>query len=393
MMTPLSNFLALCENRDKIIIDLLNAAEVQDGDDFKESSYRDSVQHELVRLQVCLEALGKTLSFEAFETIRATEIELLDVVRKIRHAGARDAAIDEITNLFCLSTAYGDQWMATGHAVKLKLTKQLILQSLEPAEVARKHVSEAEKTKFLHSFVELTTDLLHLGMKVEEWQLALFFAELRTYLEEQSRVEGAVEYISAHINLVAPLMEKLVAFSKRGEGDLQATIVLNKLSLDCEFLAGLYAATNHPVVKELGAIASKSPSGRTPFAFLETMGLGLTPDWYHHQMEVAEGRHLLALIKHALVTPGVELNLSQIPTNCDQWKLAGYLEAIITAPAQHQDCASKVNRLMSSLADQCTPGERGQKIRQQIANSGLPPDLLRNHPTLLGDRFSQDLGM
>jgi len=393
MMTPPGNIRELSESREKIIVDLLNAAELRSGDDFEESGYRGGIQDELARLQICLEALGKSLSFEAFETIRATEVELLDVVRKIGHADARDVAIDEITNRFCLSALYSDQWMATSPTLKLKLAKQLILQSHDPAEVARKHVSEVDKSKFLHSFVELTAELLRPTMKVHEYQLAVFFAELGSYLGEQSRVEGAIDYIAAHINVVAPLMRKVVAFSKGGQGDYRAPIVRNMLPLDCEFLAGLYAITNSPIVKELGVSASERALGKTPFAFLETMGLGLTPDWYNNQMEGAEGFQLLALIKHALVTPGIELNLSQIPTNCEQWKLAGYLEAIKTAPVDQSDCALKVNKLLSALADQCTPGERGRKIHQQITESGLPPELLRPYPTLLGDRFTQDLGL
>lgn len=392
-MNPPSNIRALFDNHAKIILDLLNAAEVQAEESFDEDDYRDAVQDELTRLQICIEELARTLSFEAFAVIQATELEILDVVRKIRHPGARDIAIDEITNHFSLSVTYYDQWMATDPAVKLKLAKQVIAQSHEPAEIARKYVSEVDKNKFLDSFMALTKELRQPGINADEWQLATFFSELRQYLEEQSRVEGAVEHFAAHLHVVGPLIQQLVTYGKSDSSDLKTKIVRNGLAVNCEFLAGLYAATNSNLIKELGAIATVNPSGLTPFAFLETMDLGLTPAWYNEMQGKADDKYLIALINHALVAPGVPLNLARLENNCDAWKVKGYLEGIKSAPVDQPECAGKVKQLLGALAEQCQTHTKGAEIRREIMKSDLPRSVLEPHLTLLGDRFTQELGV
>lgn len=392
-MNPPANICALFDNHAKIILDLLNASEVQAEESFDEDEYRDAVQDELTRLQICIEELARTLSFEAFNVIQATELEILDVVRKIRHPGARDVAIDEITNHFSLSVTYYDQWMATDPAVKLKLAKQVIAQSHEPAEIARKYVSEVDTTKFLDSFVALTKELCRPGINADEWQLATFFSELRQYLEEQSRVEGAVEHFAANFHVVAPLIQRLLTYGSSDSGDLKTKIVRTNLALNCEFLAGLYAATKSNLIKELGALATLNPSGPTPFAFLETMNLGLTPVWYNEMQGKAEDNYLIALIKHALVAPGVPLNLSQLGTNCDAWMVKGYLEGIKNAPVDQPECAGKVKQILAALAEQCQTHAKGAEIRREIMKSDLSRNVLEPHLTLLGDRFTQELGV
>lgn len=388
-----SNIRQICDNHAKIIADLLDAAEAQVEDDFELDEYRGNIQDELDRLQISVEELARTLTFEAFTLIHETEQELLDVVHKVTDHELRDILIDEISGKFGVSGTFYEKCRATDPDLKLKLVQQVIVQSHEPAEVARKYVSEVHKDKFLDSFVELTGVMNQLAVKPDEWQLAIFFAQLSLYLEDQSRIEAAVEHIAAHFYVVQPMIHQLVSYGEGGSDDMKTRIVRSNLAVNCKFLAGLYAATNSPDVKELGSIATLSPSGQTPFAYLETMSLGLTPEWYLTKQSAAEGNYLIALMKHALATPGVSLNLAQLETNCEPWMVKGYLEGIKSAPTENPECAGKVKQLLEALSEQCQTHSKGTEIRREIMKSDLPRILLEPHLTLLGDRFTQELGV
>lgn len=388
-----SNLRSLFDNHSKIILDLLNAAEVEVDDDFDLDAYRDDIQDELIRLQSCVEELARTLAFEAFAIIQGTEQELLDVVRKIKNPQLRDVLVNDIADKFGISQAFYENCRATKPHLKLKLVKEVIAQSQEPAEVARKFVSEVDKDKFLDSFVELTQALLQPGVKADEWELSNFFSQLSLYLQDQSSIEGAVEHFAAHLNAVWPLIQKLVSYGEGGADDLKARLVKSSLALDCEFLAGLYAVTHSHQVKALGAIASQNPSGKTPFAYLETMGLGLTPEWYNHKQGAADGKYLIVLMTHALVASDVPLNLTQLAANCEPWQVKEYLKGIKSAPFDQPECADKIKQLLGALAEQCQTHVKGPQIRQEIMKSDLPRIVLEPHLTLLGDRFTQELGV
>lgn len=388
-----SNIRQIYDGHEKIILDLLNSADVEVDGDFDVDDYRDTIQDDLYRLQISVEELARTLVLEAFALIHETEQELLDVVHKVKQPQLRDILIEEISDKFGVSGTFYEKCRATDQDLKLKLVQQVIVQSHEPAEVARKYVSEVDKDKFLDSFVELTRVMNQLVVKPDEWQLAIFFAQLSIFLEDQSRIEAAVEHLAAHFYVVQPMIHQLISYGEGGSDDMKTRIVRSNLAVNCQFLAGLYAATNSPDVKELGSIATLSPSGQTPFAFLETMSLGLTPEWYHTKQSAAEGNYLIALMKHALATPQVPLNLSQLETNCESWKVKRYMEAIKSAPLDQPECADKVKQLMRALAEQCQTHLKGADIRREIMNSDLPRVVLEPHLTLLGDRFTQELGV
>lgn len=388
-----SNIRQIYDGHAKIILDLLNSADVEVDEDFDVDDYRDSVQDDLYRLQSSVEELARTLVLEAFALIHETEQELLDVVHKIKHPQLRDILIEEISGKFGVSGTFYEKCRATDPDLKLKLVQQVIVQSHQPAEVARKFVSEADKDRFLDSFVELTGVMNQLEVKSDEWELATFFSQLTLHLEDHSRIEAAVEHIAAHFYVVQPMIHQLITYGDGASDDMKTRIVRSNLAVNCEFLAGLYAATNSPDVKALGSIATLNPSGKTPFAFLETMSLGLTPEWYHTKQGAAEGNYLIALMKHALATPGVALNLAQLETNCEPWKVKGYLEGITSAPVDQPECAAKVKELLGALAEQCQTHVKGAEIRREIMKSDLPRSVLEPHLTLLGDRFTQELGV
>lgn len=388
-----SNIRQIYDGHAKIILDLLNSADVEVDDDFDVDDYRDSVQDDLYRLQSSVEELARTLVLEAFALIHETEQELLDVVHKVKHPQLRDILIEEISGKFGVSGTFYEKCRATDPDLKLKLVHQVIVQSHQPAEVARKFVSEADKDRFLDSFVELTGVMSQLEVKSDEWELATFFSQLTLYLEDQTRIEAAVEHIAAHFYVVQPMIHQLITYGDGASDDMKTRIVRSNLAVNCEFLAGLYAATNSPDVKALGTIATLNPSGKTPFSYLETMSLGLTPEWYHTKQGAAEGNYLMALIKHALVTPGVELNLTQFGTNLTLWAVKDYLKVIKGAPLDQPDCAAKVKQLLGALAEECQTNLIGREIRLEIMNSNLPRAVLEPHLTLLGDRFTLELGV
>jgi hypothetical protein len=408
--------------------------------DFDPVAYRDQFAQALVDMKQASRDV-----FESGHTAGIAQIGEIAILLEVMAEAQRPKIADEIfwdqlSQHYPVRGSWVIKLSNLPTALQLRLLEQMVTQEREPQVLIRRQLERMTNEAFMDGFT-LALRMMH----PSEIQYQPDFYEplysLKQRVADPSLMPDIVEHIVAHQELYMEYLERVTRVAKvwddhgrlDGESDealvfrrrqmvmramgydeieMQAMfdsgqavnvvpnfeifqLMRNALALPAEFLHMLHQATGSPLLLEMAEFSLLSPTGRTPYAFLEQMGLAQTPEWHLNAQEFSDISIVMRLYEHAIHTPGLEVSADRLtwhtPRNQD-W-VERIVEVLMNVPVKDPECRRKGQQIFDALVKNMEAGKNVDKLKNVIENGQIPAALYKNHPALKGKKLENELGM
>jgi hypothetical protein len=387
--------------------DTLKAAVLPpDGDHFDVGAYRLGVSDAMERVKACTVEMALSGHQDCFARLGIHSAELIVALTPIPSDEALAIALDEVSKTFPVSSDFLLALRTTPLKAVLParlpvgMIKQAVRGHDKPFEMLDNYLSKAVDEDVLPILLTGIEAVLPLESREDLQAMGRLFNNLKRLLATRSNIPDAIEWFGANQTTLLPIIAEVLVEAKLLHNDVTSTAkdkgLLLYLALPPEFLCGLQASMNHPIIDDLATLALETPRGYMAYAYLDSMGFAQTKDWHTQAQVDANWSKLAKLHEYAVVTPGFELDLSKFD------ELGGvvsmhaarlYVELLAETPALSDDAKRKQAMIFDGLAKHCADPDFGDRIRALIINGNIPKELFKRHLNLLGDRFHQDLGL
>lgn len=386
-------FTQIGDHYDNCLAAVKKVAESGNDEDLKLRDFRKDVAPALDDLKAATEAIAKAGYLEGFSLLADLQSELATIAILVENEPARDVVISEITRRFAINEAFNKECRAKGHATRLAVFRDMLVQAYQPGDLARKELQTMPEDIFFPALLVGLECLMPPFKEVNPNSMVALLGELKRYLNEKTeqRLPLAVEFMAAHINAFATALNAMITPAP-GASAMGQRFLEDDIALRPEFLAPLYALTQAPVLVKVGEFALRIPSGELPYAYLESMGIIRSAEWHHDMQGQATNHKRIALYEYALMTPGYELNPAT-KSPLAEFEVKAFISLIKREVGEGADGVRKRQELFDLMANLCAKNDPGQKIRTLLVKSDLPKELFKGHLSLLGDTFGRDLGI
>ncbi|WP_274644446.1 hypothetical protein [Pseudomonas serbica] len=377
-----------------------------EGDHFDPNVYRQSVADPLEMLRGCTLEMALSGHQDCFARLGIHSAELIVALTPISSNEALAIALDEVSKAFPVSSDFllalrtSPLKAVLPERLPVGLIKQAVRGHDKPFEMLDNYLSKAVDEDVLPILLTGIDAVLPLESHEDLLGMGRLFNNLKRLLKTRSNIPDAIEWFGANQTALFPIIADVLEEAKRLHDDVTSTAkdkgVLLYFAFPPEFLCGLQASINHPVITDLASLALEHPRGYMAYAYLDSMGFAQTKEWHAQAQADANWSKLAKLHEYAMVTPGLELDLSHFD------ELGGvvsmhaarlYTELLAETPALSDDAKRKQALIFDALVRHCADQDFGDRIRALIINGNIPKELFKKHLNLLGDRFHQDLGL
>jgi hypothetical protein len=369
-------------------------AETGSDEDVKLREFRKDLAPVLDDLKAATEAIGKAGYLEGFSLLADLQNELVSIGILVESEPARDVLIGEISRRFAISEAFNRQCRAKGHATRLAVFRDMLLQENNPEDIARRELGTMPEAVYFPALLVAFECSLPPFKSINPPQFVSLLVELERFLcyNTDSRLPLAVEYLAAHMKGFRSGLEALLSGAEAMESAVRQAVLEEQMALRPHLLAGLYALTQDPVLLRVAEFAVKSPSGELPYAYLESMGVTRSVEWHFEAQAKATNDKRVALYEFALMTPGHELN-PDIKLPLQPFEAKEFIGFLKREVGEGADGARKRQALFDVMANVCGEDDPGNQIKNLLLKSDLPKSLFKGHLSLLGETFGRDLGI
>jgi hypothetical protein len=369
-------------------------AESGNDEDVKLREFRKDLGPVLDDLKAAAEAIAKAGYMEGYSQLADLQNEMVSIAVLVENESAKDVLIGEISRRFAISEAFNRQCRAKGHATRLAVFRDMLLQESNPEDLARREIGPMPEPIFLPALLVGFECSMPPFKSMEPEKFTSLLVELERFLctDTETRVQLAVEYLAAHMKTFRSGLEALLEGTAAMKSPASQAVVEDQTALRPHLLAGLYALTQDPVLLRVAELAVKSPSGELPYAYLERMGVTRSAEWHFEVQGKAKDDKRIALYEFALMTPGYEIN-PDIKLPLQPFEVKEFITLLKSEAGEGPEGVRKRQELFDLMANLCGKNDPGQQIRSLLVKSDLPKELFKGHLNLLGDSFGRDLGI
>lgn len=408
--------------------------------DFDPVSYRDQFGKALVDMKQ-----ASRLVFESGHTAGIAQIGEIASLLEEMAEGRRSEIVDEIfwdqlSQNYPARGSWDIKLSNLSAGLQLRLLEQMITQEKDPQVLIRRQLERMTNEAFMDGFT-LALRMMH--PSEIQYQADFFepLCSLKRRLADPALIPEAVEHIVAHQNLYMEYLERVTRVAKArddfdrldgesdegmlfrrrqlvmhamgyGEIEMQAMFdsgqavnvapnadsfqsMRNTLALPAEFLHMLHQATGSPLVLEIAELSLSSPTGRTPYAFLEQMGMAQTPEWHLNAQEFSDISIAMRLYEHAIHTPGIEVSAERLTWHCprDQAWVDRIVEVLMNVPVKDPECRRKGQQIFDALVKNVETGKNADRLKNIIENGQIPAAFYKDHAALKAKKLESALGM
>lgn len=431
----LTSDLIACMARVEVAVDTNEVA-------FDEIKYRDQLGRALGDMKIATVRVAESAHIGGMEKIGAVAVLLKDLSAKRRSVEADEVFWDQLSRHYPVKGEWGSGHAHLSTGLQLRLLKQMISQEPEPHTVVRNQLQRMSDSAFMEGFTTALRLLEPTEIRFNtNFYEALFC--LKQHVSKPALMANAVDHIAAHKELYFAFLERvmkvaampamikpepdeeisdLVIRRKRIVLDLMgyseqesiemiesgaADKILPKahefsrmkkaLAFPAEFLCMLYQATEKPLILEIAEMGVDDPSGRTPFVFLEQMGITRTPEWFIHTQEKSGLGKAVVLYEHVIHTPGLELAVDRVahqPLTSGEPGLIERLIAIVEKVSpSNPDARRKGQQLFDAMVANMEGNKSSKLLRELLESCAIPGVFYAKHKTLKVKRLENDLGL
>jgi hypothetical protein len=369
-------------------------AESGNDEDVKLREFRKDLAPALDDLKVATDTIGKAGYLEGFSLLADLQNELAGIAILVEGEPTRDVVIGEIIRRFAINDAFNRQCRAKGHATRLAVFRDMLLQDSNPEDLARRELSTMPEAIFFPALLVGFECSMPPYKSLEPEKFTSLLVELERFLctNTETRVQLAVEYLATHMKPFRSGLEALLEGTSAMKSPASQAVVEDQTALRPHLLAGLYALTQDPVLLRVAELAVKSPSGELPYAYLESMGVTRSVEWHFEAQGKAKDDKRVALYEFALMTPGYQIN-PDIKLPLQPFEAKEFITLLKSEAGEEPEGVRKRQELFDLMANLCGKNDPGQQIRSVLVKSDLPKELFKGHLNLLGDSFGRDLGI
>jgi hypothetical protein len=220
-----------------------------------------------------------------------------------------------------------------------------------------------------------------------------FFTPLAQLLKGKLTIEEGVMEMAKLIPVLEPHLAALLNYSPKMPKDVdefdRSHQVNMTLGLPVDFWASLFEKTGNPTIHQVIETAMFFPEGERDLERWGHFGFTKPQAWHTDMQQFSHIRNLKQFWQYAIETEGVDLCRSSIHIDSDP-KIDKAMELLIEGRMDTIESRRKGMVLLDALVIRF-PGVKG--LRERVLKSEIQPVLLQQHPDLLADRFTDDLGM
>lgn len=421
---------------------ILEAAIPSKGD-FDPDTYRQNLEKTLIEL--------KQLSAQVFESGHAGGLAQIGEIPSMledaglvqRHKAADEIFWDSVSLHYPVLGSWTIKLSNLSDGLQIRLLEQIISQESNPYEVISTQLQRLSKSAFMDG-VAASIRLTQPGNVnvLPEFYKALLL--LKAHVVNPEFMPMAVEHVAAHRDLYLPYFEqvsnvgaledtmkpiggyedpqKLVDRRRRlileamgyDEHGIQDMLdsgaamgvvpdtmtflkIKNAIALPPAFLHMLYQETSAPVLLTMGEHALQHPSGPTPYAHLEQMGITRPPEWHKQAQESSELDKALSLFEHAIHTPGIEVAPYKLTNPGFVYKNEALIDRAIqilaNTPIKDPECRRKGQVMFDAMVHNMESGAAISKLKDKLESCDLPAIFYGKHGKLKVAKLENELGM
>jgi hypothetical protein len=211
--------------------------------------------------------------------------------------------------------------------------------------------------------------------------------------------DEAIEFVAAHLDLIAPTLQALVDCTKLDKYKEAAWRLKNDLRIEPEALAQLYQITGNNVIKNIAEMQMDEPKGLHAYKHLESMGIVRSVEWHAEQQASPKANVLLKLHAYAIKTEGVAIDTTAMKDEPGEFR--SYVELLeglkASTPDEHKKCQvifdALVRQAMNTSVLTAGPQNTAYKPLEILCDSSIPHRYFDSHLNLRGKRFTTELGV
>lgn len=317
----------------------------------------------------------------------------MDVVHLIRIQKLRDIAILALTKRFPISESFDRRVMVKDHSTRLAVLRDMLLQSDDVMRFSCTQLDVMPEAIYGKAFMTCIECCTPPYTKIEPLWLSRVFGQINKFTDSNAdeRISYLAGYIASNMAKFSSSLDMLLqAADSGGCGEALDEVIRQNLSLKPKFLVALHSLIPDPNLLRLADLSAEFPTGEQPYAYLEMLGVKKSTEWHLKEQQGSSGKKRLHLLEFALKTAGYEIG-DTLNDQLQPFEMRYLIELIKSSLGGGND--NKCQELFNLCASSCDDSVIGKGNKTIIIQSGIPKQLLKNHPNLLGDSFANDLGV
>lgn len=371
------------------------------GSEFSENSYRMEFANALGHMKKATVRVAESGEMAGIELIAGIPDMLKELASTERSPEANEIFWDQLSTTYAIRSDWFYRKTPLSDKLELRILAQMTAQDSAPEKMARTQLESLPDHLFMQG---LTTVLQEITPPARQLRFEAFsiLTILNGAVIRKGIAKEAAEHIAAHQNLYFPFFLAILDEYRakcecpQGASPLMSRIA-QAISLTPELLAHLYELTGHPMIKEIGEITIENPYGRTPFTFLEQIGVVRTPEWHVESQEKSGIGAGIALFEHAIMTPGIEMSVKRVTNQPLKSGKPGIIQGLIAlmerVPVDDPECRRKAQILFDALVANAASGKSDPTLKELLLTAKIPKTFYRNHPGLKSERLENELGL
>lgn len=410
--------------------------------DFDPLTYRDQLSHNLSHMKQAAKRVVECGHLDGLDLIGEISVILEEISHVQKPNAANEIFWDQLSQHYPVKGGWEVDLKRLSNNLQLRILEQMITHDRNPQNIILNQLKRLSDDAFMDGLTLVLKLTAPSEMQYSiDFYKALFALKART--SSPDFIPAAVEHIAAHQDLymsyltrvmgIAALPESLKAkeneiaeklvvrrrrlvLSAMGYDDNDAQAMIDSgaavdvvprsedfekmklaLTLPAEFLCMLYQVIESPVISEIAELSLSGPAGRTPYAFLERMGIARPSEWHIRAQEKSSLDEAIPLYEHALHTPGLEVSTSKFAMREFKPKDAKLLDRISSllgsVNVKDPECRRKGQQIFDALVTNMGWGRSSKELTVMLEGPAIPGALYGKYPELKGKKLETDLGM
>lgn len=391
---------------DQLLNDLRDVVEEQNalwyGDpedethDAIEEQFRADLEMGMATISHSVRCIAKSGNLDAFASVGLLKNALDDVAYSINSYHVAPTFFDVLSDHFGMTEslyAYSNNLGGIDGPLNFKLLRSAIQNERSPFKTIQTTLTDELSFGYFKILSVSLQELKPVETAEHATLVSRFFRPLAKHLDEKLSVEDAVGEMVKLMPVLEPHLAALMNYSPKLPKDIddrQSTKPVNmNLLLPIDFWALLFEKTGSVTVHQAIEEAMFYPSPDRAFEQWAKYGFTRPQAWHDEMQSNCLTQHQKHFWLYAIEADGVELCEASVWLNDDlHYKTA--IQTLSDARLESGESYRKAMLLMNALVDKF-PSVKN--LRETVLKSDIPPDLFKEHGSLLADRFTGDLGM